>query len=174
MKRVLIAAPLILLLGVAIAIFSQPDHFTVTRVVQVRARTPAAFAAVNSLHTWPAWTQWGALDRVPGSDLLEGPPEGVGARWTWQRKGKGDRQGLEIIKATDGTQVAQVVFKVVGESPAQPTMTFDLTPGSVRATFEGKLELMGKAVSLVKGPEAVIGPTLERELATLAQRLSGP
>jgi hypothetical protein len=133
---------------------------------------PQAFVheTLVSLHTWPAWSHWGRSDAVPGSDLLEGPPSGVGARWSWQRKHDGERMGLELISETPDT----VVFRITGHSPAQPTLTYSLAPGMVAAQFEGRLELTGKLVSIVKPPEQVIAPSLERELKLLAKQVGIP
>ena len=95
---------------------------------------------------------------------------GVGARWSWQRKREGDRMGLELISETPDT----VVFRITGSSPAQPTLKYSIAPGMVAAEFEGRLELLGKAVSIVKSPEAVIAPSLERELKLLAKQVGSP
>ncbi len=171
MKKVLAAVPLLLLGVLAGVIATRPDRFVVVRGHPI-PEIPQAFVheTLVSLHTWPGWSHWGQTDRVPGSDRFEGPPAGVGSRWSWERKREGDRMGLELIRETPDT----VVFRITGTSPAQPTLKFSIAPGMVAAEFEGRLELAGKLVSIVKPPEKVIAPSLERELKLLAKQVGAP
>ena len=168
MKKALLAVPFVLVGALGLVIATRPDRFTVTRGQGI-PEIPQAFVheTLVSLHTWPAWSHWGQVDRLVGSDLLEGPPAGVGARWTWQKIRNRGRMGIELIRETPDT----VVFRIIGDSSAQPTLTYSLAPGMVAAQFEGELALGGKLVSIVKSPEAVIAPSLERELKLLAKQV---
>lgn len=168
MKQALIASALFLVVALVGAVLTRPPTFTVERSVVVAVPSEVVFDKLNQLHTWPAWSKW-SNDRVPTSEALEGPAAGVGSKWTWQSKERTYRSGLELVKVTPPSQV---VFKIIGDSPAQPELTYDLVSQGpvtqVTVTFGGKLELLGKLVSIVKPPEKVVGPSLDRELSLFA------
>ncbi len=171
-KRFVLAAALFVVFACVGMVLSRPNTFTVQRSVLVPVRPEVAFEKINSLHAWPAWSKWGH-DRVPASDALSGPPSGVGAIWSWQPNHTKARAGLEIVAVT---QDKQVVMKVLGDSPAKPRMIYDLAPEGtgtrLTVRFTGDLELIGKVVSIVKPPEAVVGPSLDRELGLFAASAS--
>lgn len=174
MKKVVLAVGIIVVLTMIAIVLIQPSRFAVIRTTVVAAAPDDAFARLSSLHRWPKWSAWGK-DRVPGSDALAGPESGVGSSWTWQPQHGEVRKGLEI---TQVSPPGRLVLKIVGDSPAQPELIFDLKPEGtgtrVTATFAGDLKLFGKAASLVKSPEAVAGPSLERELSLFAAWVASP
>jgi hypothetical protein len=145
-KRLAITVGLFLVMLVTGVILTRPPRFQVQRSVVVAAPPAVAFEKLNALHQWPTWSKWGK-DRVPTSDALAGPPAGIGSNWTWQPT-RGGSHGLEIVPEGNGTRVT--------------------------ATFAGELELLGKLVSIVKPPEAVIGPSLDRELGLFAAMVASP
>ncbi len=164
MKRVALAVVLFTLFGLAGLVLSRPPFYVVERTVTVSASPAVAFEKLDHVHGWPAWSKWGQ-DRVPGSDALSGPSSGVGSTWSWQSKHQQARFGMELLESA---APQRLVFKVLGDSPAKPVMTFDLEPDGagtkVVARFRGDLGLKGKFFSFIRSPEAIIGPSLEREL----------
>ena len=174
MKRLAIAIGLFVVLSFAVLVVTRPSRFEVVRSVLVPAPPAVAFEKLTALHEWPKWSKW-ARDRVPKSDALAGPPSGIGASWTWQPAHHEARGGLEIVAVT---APSQVVLKILGDSPAKPQLTFELAPEQsatrVTARFAGDLELLGKLVSIFKSPEAVAGPSLERELGLFAAMVASP
>lgn len=168
MKRFALAAAIFTVFGVVGMVLSRPPFYLVERSVTLPASPAVVFEKLNHVHGWPKWSEWGQ-DRVPGTDALSGPASGIGSTWSWQPNHRASRGGFELVEASPPNRL---VFKVIGDSPAKPVLTWDLVPDGVGTKvtvgFRGTLELKGKLVSFIRSPEAIIGPSLDREVAQLA------
>jgi len=120
------------LLAVVVVVFaafvaSRPDDFRITRSLAISAPAAVAFAQVNDLHRWQAWSPWEGID----ADLkrsYEGPAAGVGARYGWEGKKTGVgsmtiaqsqepaavRLDLDFLKPFKASNVVEFTFQPQG------------------------------------------------------------
>jgi uncharacterized protein YndB with AHSA1/START domain len=153
----------------------QPSTFRVERATIVVAPIEQVFAEVNDLHNWEHWSPWAKLD-PNASATFEGPASGEGAVFKWagnEKIGEGSmtltesrpnervKIRIDFVKPWVGTQTSEFAFKPDGPRTI------------VTWTVSAENSFLGKAVSVVKSPDSVIGGLLERGLANLKRRAEG-
>ena len=154
-----------------IAIAMRQTHFRYVRSTRIDAAPSTAFALVNELRRWRAWSPWENLD--PNLQrTFTGPDAGVGAIYSWvgdKNVGEGrmtiveskpsERIGLnlEFIKPFTATHSAEFTFKPIG---AETEVTWSM---------EGDYNFMAKAIGLVMNMEKMCGGQFEEGLAKMKQ-----
>ena len=168
LKKILIALAAIVVVFVVV-VAMQPSEFRVVRSANVSASASAAFAQVNDLHKWEAWSPWAKLDPA-AKNTFEGPPAGTGAIFRWagnNQVGEGRmtitesrpneliRFNLEFFKPMAGTSTAEFSFKPEGD---QTTVTWSMT---------GKNNFIAKAMCLFMNMDQMVGGQFEKGLAAM-------
>jgi hypothetical protein len=161
----------LLVLIVALAVFIQmrPDNFRVTRSATFAAPPDLIFPEVNNLHNWEAWSPWARLD-PQGKQTYSGPPEGVGASFSWSgnmRVGAGTmtiteskpnefvKLRLDFVKPMAATNTAEFTFK---PENGQTVVTW---------TMYGPCNFVRKAMGLFIDCDKMIGAFFEKGLADM-------
>ncbi len=157
-------------IGVCLIVVAlQPADFKVERSATMRAPAPAAFAQVNDLQNWRAWSPWEKVDPALKRQY-EGPKAGIGAVYAWQgnndvgegrmtitesRPGELVRMKLEFFKPFAATNQTDFAFKPSGDST---TVTWTMT---------GRNNFMSKAIGLFVNMDKMVGGMFEQGLAQL-------
>ena len=164
---------IVLVLVVVVAVFAivvarQPDNFRITRSLAISAPASVAFAQVNDLHRWLAWSPWEGID----ADLkrtYEGPVAGVGAKYGWEGKKTGAgamtiaqsqeptsvRLDLDFLKPFKASNVVEFTFQPQGRDTV------------VSWTMTGKDTFVTKIFCLLCNRDKMCGDMFEQGLAKL-------
>ena len=153
----------------AIVVALQPSDFRVERTATMSAAPATIFAEVNDLHKWQAWSPWERIDPEL-KRTYEGPPEGVGAVYSWvgnKNVGTGRmtivesrphefiRIKLEFFKPFAGTSTAEFAFRSLSE---RTTVTWSMF---------GPKNFVAKALHLGINMNKMIGGQFDQGLANL-------
>src|SRR5439155_2171124 len=140
---------------------TRPSEFRVTRSEAISASPAAAFAQVNDLHKWEAWSPWAKLD-PSAKNSFEGPSAGMGATMRWagnMKVGQGSmtiiesrpndlvRFKLEFLKPFAATSTAEFTFRATESSARPPSSSGGKPEGHqtvVTWSMYGKNNFMGK------------------------------
>jgi hypothetical protein len=129
----MIISTVLLVLAVVVVAFAiyaatRPDDFRVSRSLAISAPAAVAFAQVNDLHRWKAWSPWEGID--PNlKRTYEGPAAGVGAKYSWEgaKTGVGTMTitrsqepgvvgiGLDFLKPFKASNVVEFTFQPQGQ-----------------------------------------------------------
>lgn len=166
--KILIAV-VIVVLGLAAFIATQPAEFRVTRTATFAAPAPAVFAQVNELRKWEAWSPWAKKDPQM-KQAYAGPAPGAGAVTSWvgnkdvgegrmsiveSRPAELIRFKLEFFKPFAATNSAEFTFKEQGGRTA------------VSWSMSGQNNFISKAMSVVFDFDKMIGADFEAGLASM-------
>jgi len=147
----------------------QPADFKVERSATMRAPAPAAFAQVNDLQNWRAWSPWEKIDPALKRQY-GGPKAGNGAIYAWQgnndvgegrmtitesRPGELVRLKLEFFQPFAATNTAEFSFKPAGEGTA------------VTWSMSGRNDFLAKAICLFVDMDKMVGGMFEQGLAQM-------
>ena len=163
----------LLVLVVVVAVFAivvarQPDDFRITRSLAISAPTSVAFAQVNDLHRWLAWSPWEGID-ANLKRTYEGPAAGVGAKYGWEGKKTGAgamtiaqsqepasvRLDLDFLKPFKASNVVEFTFQPQGRDTL------------VSWTMTGKDTFVTKIFCLLCNRDKMCGDMFEQGLAKL-------
>lgn len=175
MTTVLLIALAVLLAGFLAFVASRPSDFRVARSIVIDAPPSAAFAQIEDLRRWPAWSPFEKLDPAMRR-RYEGANEGVGAIYDWtgnQQAGEGRativdsradervRIRLDFRKPFRASNLAEFQFEPLGE---QTRITW---------TMSGRNNFMFKAVGVFMSMDKMVGGMFEqglKELKSVAER----
>src|SRR6185436_6755434 len=130
-KKILIVIAVLVVVFV-IVVAMQPSEFNVARTTTMSAPPAAAFAQVNELKNWEAWSPWTKIDPAM-KQTYDGPAAGKGAIYSWvgnKEVGEGRmtitesrpnelvRFHLEFFKPMEGVCTAEFTFKPEGNHTA--------------------------------------------------------
>ncbi len=168
LAKVFIAIAVIVIAFVVI-VAKQPAEFRITRSATISASSAAAFAQVNNLHNWEAWSPWAKLDPA-AKNSYEGPAAGTGAIMRWA----GNNQvGVGSMTITESRPNDLVVFKLEFLKPFKATNAaeFMFKPEGNQTiviwSMSGKSNFMGKAMSLIINCNKMVGGQFEKGLAQM-------
>lgn len=176
-KILLVLVVLIILIaaGLAFAISRQPDEYRVSRTTSIAAPSERVHENVNNFTNWSGWSPWAKID--PNMTVtLTGPPAGVGARYAW----KGNSEVGEGTMAITDSRPDAIKIDLEFKEPFQSTAVTDFAfknagdKTDVTWTLAGKHNLMSKAMCLVVDMDKMMGPDLEKGLATLKSQSEAP
>ena len=160
--------PVVVLAAFAIYLAQRPDEFQVTRSLAIAAPASVAFAQVNDLRRWQAWSPWEGID-ANLKRTYEGPSAGVGASYAWEgsKTGAGRmtiaqsqepalvRLDLEFLKPFKATNVVEFTFQPQGQGTV---VSWNMT---------GKDAFVAKIFCLLCNRDKMCGDMFEQGLGKL-------
>ncbi len=169
LRRILLGLAVVLILLAGFAA-TRPGRYHVERTITIAAPAPVAFARVNDLRAWTAWSPWEKLD--PGMrKTFAGPARGVGASYAWQGN---DQVGAGKMTVTAERVPYSIRYRLEFREPfvglAESSFTF--APNGADSTvvtwaMEGANDFVGKLFSVFVDMDARVGGDFERGLAQL-------
>jgi hypothetical protein len=146
----------------------QPSEFRVERSAIVQAPAGVVYAHIQSLRAMDEWSPYAKMD--PQMQIhYEGPEGGVGARSSWQGPQMGT--GRLTITAVEPDRSVEMRLEMLTPMQADNRILFSLAPmgGATQVTWrmQGRNGLLGKAIGLVIGMDAMLGGQFEQGLASL-------
>lgn len=104
--RAVLLVLLVLSLGLLTLGFFLPQRATVSRSVDIECPPAVVFTVLNGFRHFPQWSPWAALDPQMQT-AVEGPVQGVGARYRWSsEQGAVGNGSLEIVESVPYTRIA--------------------------------------------------------------------
>lgn len=169
MLKKILAALLIIVIGILGMAAMKPDTFTVTRTIAIKAPPEKVIGLVADFHNWKGWSPWEALD--PNMQrTFSGEPSGKGAVYAWSGNSDVGKGRMEI---TDLVPASKVVIKLDFIEPfASSNMTeFTTTPDgdntNVTWTMSGPMPFVSKIMSVFISMDSMIGKDFEKGLANM-------
>jgi hypothetical protein len=169
MARKILIGVAVLIVLLVLVIVTRPSTFHIERSTTMAAPPESAFAQVNDLHAWSAWSPWEKLDPQMKKSF-EGPPAGVGAKYAWVGNDQVGEGRMTIEKSEKPSTVGiKLEFLKPFESTSATTFTFAPAPQGSKVTWamDGENNFMAKAFSLVMDMDKMIGPDFEKGLAAM-------
>lgn len=180
--RKILAGMAVVVIGLFVVIATRPSTFRVERSAMVNAPPWAVFERINSFAAWDDWSPWAKLDPNM-KKTVTGPGEGVGARYAWESADDNVGSGEMIItesvsdkkivmdlhmKPFEGKNVATFSMDWAGPTGCGTSSSL-MRPRDTTVTWsmEGENGFLGKAMSLVKDVDKIVGPDLEKGLTSL-------
>lgn len=96
---IVITAIALIVTAFCIVAYFQPEDYSVSRAIAIKAPAAEVFPHINKLSNWHAWSPWVELD-PQAKVTFAGPKEGAGASMTWDgndNMGKGSMTILESV-----------------------------------------------------------------------------
>jgi uncharacterized protein YndB with AHSA1/START domain len=161
-----VAALLALLLLLAAR---KPDTFVVQRSAEIAAPPEKIFPLINDFRRWQSWSPYEKLDPAM-KRTLRGAPEGKGALYAWESKG---RAGVGEMEITDSMSPARVALALRFTKPFQCNnrvlFTLDRENAATRVTWrmEGPASFVHKLMHVVFNMDRMVGRDFEAGLASL-------
>ncbi len=168
LKKILAALGLLVVALVAV-VATRPARYRVERSLVIRESPAILFRTVADFHTWDAWSPWASLDPARKTTFA-GEPLEVGSTYAWAGD---DRVGEGRLTLTEVHAPSQLKMKLELFRPWRSTSeaVFDFyteTRGTrVVWILRGRLDFRGKAMSLFKDMDRLVGPDFDRGLANL-------
>lgn len=168
LKKLVIAVVVILAVIAGLAAM-QPDTFTVTRSITIKAPPEKIIPLVNDFRNWQSWSPWENLD--PNMQrTFSGAASGTGAVYAWQGNSDVGKGRMEII----GQELPfKVTVKLEFIEPIASTniTDFALVPKgeltTVNWTMNGPMMYLTKIMSVFTSMDKMIGKDFEKGLAQL-------
>jgi hypothetical protein len=168
LKKFAVAIVLVLL-GLAALIASRPAEFEVARSRVVAASPEVAYAYVNDLSRWQAWSPWETLDPTMTKEVSS-PSGGVGATYHWSGN-KDVGEGRMTITDCRTPQSVTIRLEFIKPWAATYTTRLAFEPSSagtkVTWTMRGRNGFLSKAFGLFMDMGKMVGADFERGLANL-------
>ena len=168
LKTILVIAALVVI-GFVILVLTRPADFRLTRSATIAAPPAVVFAEVNDFHQWEAWSPWAKMD-PNATNSYEGPPAGVGAKFSWSGNNKVGEGSMTITESRP-SDLVRLQLESLRPFKGTNTTEFTFQPQDgktlVTWTMTGKNNFIGKAVSLFMDCEKMVGPDFEKGLANL-------
>lgn len=168
LKKLVIAVVVILAVIAGLAAM-QPDTFTVTRSITIKAPPEKIIPLVNDFRNWQSWSPWEHLD--PNMQrTFSGAASGTGAVYAWQGNSDVGKGRMEI---TGQELPFKVTVKLEFIEPIASTniTDFTLVPKgeltTVNWTMNGPMMYLTKIMSVFTSMDKMIGKDFEKGLAQL-------
>lgn len=168
LKKLVIAVVVILAVIAGLAAM-QPDTFTVTRSITIKAPPEKIIPLVNDFRNWQSWSPWENLD--PNMQrTFSGAASGTGAVYAWQGNSDVGKGRMEI---TGQELPFKVTIKLDFIEPIASTniTDFALVPKgeltTVNWTMNGPMMYITKIMSVFTSMDKMIGKDFEKGLAQL-------
>jgi hypothetical protein len=168
-KKLLLGLAAILAVILIVASF-QSDEMNVARSTTIAAPPEAVFKVVNDFRQWDSWSPWTKLD-PDMKKTLEGPPEGVGAKYHWDSQkadvGAGTTTLVESKAPEKVGMKIDMVRPMAGSCDAQFTFAPEGTGTKVTWAMQSKKPFVGKVIGLFMDCEKMCGDQFNEGLANL-------
>jgi hypothetical protein len=151
----------------------RPSKFHIERSIMVTAPPESAFALVNDLRAWQAWSPWkgSTLNRT-----YEGPTEGAGAICKWTGRSEG-RMTIEQSHRPSRVGIKLEYFKPYTATNLA-TFTFATEPRGTKVTWamDGRNGFVARAFFAITGRslDKTVGCAFERGLVSLKGAVERP
>ena len=169
LKKILILVA-VLLAGLLLLPFTQPDTFTVQRSRQIQAPPEKLHALINDMRAFNRWNPYDKKDPVMQSSY-SGPAAGPGARYAFKGNNEVGEGSLTITTSTPLQVGMRLDMSVPME--AHNDISFTLAPkaGGTEVTWamRGHCPYIAKLMGLIFNMDTMIGADFEAGLASLQQ-----
>jgi hypothetical protein len=170
------AAAVVVIFLVVVAL--QPSDFKIERSATLRAPAPAAFAQVNDLRNWRAWSPWEKIDPALKRNY-EGPKAGAGAVYAWQGNKDVGEGRMTIVESKPG-ELVRIKLEFFKPFAATNITEFSFKPASadgtaVTWTMTGRNNFLSKAICLFVDMDKMVGGMFEQgltQMKTVVERSS--
>lgn len=152
-----------------------PDQVRVERSVVVQATPETAFAALNGFRRVREWSPWAALDAGTRHEL-EGPPAGVGARWSWHSEQPSVGSGSQEIIESEPARRVRMRLDFAGVAiPSHSSFTLAPEGEGTRITWDYETSFGGNLTARYYGLllDRMIGGQYEQGLARFKTLVEG-
>lgn len=163
---------LVLVLAIAaLLIFAatRPDSFRVERTTRINAPAEKIYPLIADFHRWGAWSPYEKLDPEM-QRTFGGAPNGKGATYAWESKGKAGAGRMEIAEATPSSKVGiQLDFTKPIEGHNLAEFTLQPQGGATQVTWsmQGQSPYVAKLMGIFFNMDQMIGKDFEEGLANL-------
>jgi hypothetical protein len=168
LKKILIGLG-VLLLGFVVFVAMQPSDFRVERSLTMAASPEEAFAQVNDLRKWEAWSPWAKLD--PDAKVsFEGPEAGQGAAMRWAGNDKVGEGKMTVVESRPNDAVK---LKVDIAEPYESTSMSDFSfkpegdKTAVTWAISAQHNFMEKAFCLIMNGKRMMSDLMDKGLGQL-------
>ncbi len=172
LKKILIAAGVVLVCLVGIVIYAQltqPNTFRVERAININAPADKIFGIVTDLRRGAEWSPYEKKD-LAMKKTFSGPATGPGAKLAWD--GNSD-VGAGTLSIADVTAPNKVVLKLDMTRPMEGhnTIQYDLTPVGdgtrMNWSMHGPMNPVGKVMCMFFDLDKMVGKDFEQGLQSL-------
>ena len=156
------------LLALAAYVFAKtPKIVTVTRSQVVKASADSLFPYINNPHRIQEWDPFTTSDPEARLDY-GGPPQGVGAQWSWN----GTKAGIGQATIIESIQNERVTLRLDFKKPFHVTNKGEYSLNSRGATTEViwtvyESALIPRTISVFISLDKFVGPEFEKGLLKL-------
>jgi hypothetical protein len=161
----IVAVIVLLVLVVA----TRPAQFRIERSITMAAPPATAFAQVNDLRAWAAWSPWEKLDPEL-KRTYAGAPAGAGATYAWAGNKKVGEGRMTIEESARPAKIA-IKLEFIKPWTATNMTTFIFTPVAegtrVTWSMDGHNNFTAKAASLFMNMDKLVGGDFEKGLAAM-------
>lgn len=176
MRKKIVIALVVLLLGFVILVLMQPASFRVERSAVIAATPEKVFAQIEDFHKWEAWSPWAKID-PQAKVTFSGAASGKGSIFTWS--GNNDLgEGRQEIIECEAPKHIRIHLEFTRPFKAVNQTDFTFVPEGagtkVTWTMTGQNNFMGKAVSLFMDCDKMVGPDFEKGLSQLRTVCEAP
>ena len=168
MLKKILAAIVVVIVGILGFAATKPDTFTVQRSTLVEAPSAKIYPLVSDLKSFNAWNPFAAQD--PTSKITyAGATSGKGAAYTWQ----GGKSGEGRMELTDAQEGSKVTYKLDFTKPmeAHNVVEFSLAPQgdatNVTWAMRGPMPFVSKVMTLFFDMDKAVGSEFEKGLASV-------
>ena len=159
------------IIGVLIYAAMMPSDFSITRELKIKASAETLFPYINKSKMSNEWMPWKKSD--PDAEMVySGPAEGVGAKTSWDSKGRmGKGQALvvesvpQVSVKTELTYTRPMEMSQIAEISLHP----DTEGTTVRWTVTGQNSFIGRVFCIFMNMDKMVGSQFEEGLAKLKQ-----
>jgi len=159
----------IAVLAVLGLVATQPDSYSVTRTIAIKAPPEKIMPLISDFHNWPQWSPWEKLD--PNlKRTFSGAPQDLGAVYAWEGNKDVGSGRMQITSLTPLSKVGiKLEFFTPMASLAQTDFVLqqqgDMT--NVTWTMSGKSGFATRLMTVFTSLDKMIGPDFEKGLAQL-------
>ncbi|GGC58213.1 SRPBCC family protein [Hoyosella rhizosphaerae] len=143
--------------------------FTIERSIDINAPAETVYRLIADLRNWKQWSPWDKLD--PDMDTeYAGAESGVGAKYSWSGNRKAGKGSMEIVEATEPSNVS-IKLDFVKPMKSTNSTTFAIAEAgdtsTVTWTMVGPRTIFSLFAKLFGGMDKMIGKDFEKGLADM-------
>jgi hypothetical protein len=151
----------------------KPNRFQIERSITIAAPAEVAFAQVNVMKNWEAWSPWDDLDPAMKRSYND-IAAGVGASYSWD--GNSDvGEGTSTIVESKPNELVRMKLEFKRPFAGTNDVTFTFVPkdGQTVVTWgmTGEYAFAAKCVSLVIDCDKMVGDNFNKGLADLKRHV---
>ena len=168
MKKIALAVAVIVVGILAYAAF-QPDTFTISRSVTIKASPEKIYPYMSDFHKGDLWSPYEKKDPAM-KRTFSGPESGKGATYDFDGNKEVGKGRLEIIEAEPPSKVV-LTLDMIEPMKGHNTVEYTLVPKGDRTevtwSMHGKNSYLGKIISTFVNIDKMVGKDFQTGLANL-------